>query len=107
MSLFSDIPPINRKTFKFRGYKKKHQAMQAIPCTFHLTPETMRRIENYAKRQRIPKSHALEKMLAIEALHHVEPPVKIDWHKQIKMDSGEYYLSFDPTRKTNKRRKHR
>lgn len=99
MNEFSKEPPIDRKTYRFRAVrKKKPDAMRSIPCTFWLKPETVKRIENYATRQRIPKAHALEKMLEIEALHHVEPPVTIDWKRKFKMDSGQFFLSFDPSK---------
>jgi hypothetical protein len=44
-------------------------------------------------------------MLEVEALHHVEPPVQIDWKRKIKMDTGQYFLSFDPSKLKRKHRK--
>jgi hypothetical protein len=105
MNEFTKIPPIDRKTYRFRAKHAKHPAMRSINATFALKPETLKRIENYARRQRISRCHALEKMLEVEALHHVEPPVQIDWKRKIKMDSGQYFLSFDPSKLKHKRRK--
>jgi len=106
MNEFSNIPPIDRKTYRFRAPRKsKPEEMKSVTYAFHLSPETMQRIENYAKRQRIPKSHALERMLQHEALHHIEPPVTIDWKRKFKMDRGEYFLSFDPGKLKRQRRK--
>jgi hypothetical protein len=105
MNEFSQIPPIDRKAYRFRATHAKHPAMRCVMASFWLKPETLKRIENYARRQRIPRSHALERMLEIEALHHVEPPVQIDWKRKIKMDTGQYFLSFDPSKLKRKRRK--
>lgn len=106
MNEFSKEPPIDRETYRFRGWRKaKPDAMKCVQAYFWLKPETMQRIENYANRKKIPKSHALEEMLSIEALHHVEPPVLIDWKRKFKMERGDYFLSFDPAKLKRQRRK--
>jgi hypothetical protein len=105
MSRFSEEKPIDPKKYRFipsRVADPINKEKIAKMVTFF--PETYRRVDKLAKKEKIPLSSALEIMLNTEEAKAIAPANTEDWIKKLKKQGEPKYASYNLFTKPKTRR---